>query len=697
MPSTPDENLDHQFLRVAIEAIDDAVEVSDATGVFRYVNPAWERLTGYSLAEAFGRPPSMLRSGFHPDEYYQAAWDTLERGHSWTGMMVSRRKDGGLIHTWLRVYDLRDDQGAVRFRVAVRQDLTEDRRHTEALRVREEQLSLAMQASRDGLCDWDLRSGHFLASDRWKAIVGATGEPHELAAEFLGLVHPDDLDALMEATSAHLASREAAFTAEYRIIDEHGAVRIVESASLTVRDEAGEPRRMVSAVSDITDRKHAEAGLFHSATHDPLTDLPNRALFVEHLRAAIGRAGRDERSAFCLLYIDLRDFKLINDGHGHSVGDQVLCSIAERLRQLVRPGDSLARLGGDEFAVLLAGVSDVAVADTAARRLLRRLEQPHHLDGLTVAVSATIGVAMGDANSEVDRLVRAADTAMYNARKIDHKSVGVATPDATARSQRRARMVVGLREALTRKHLDVMYQPVVDLRTGVMIGAEALVRWYSVELGTVSPVEFVPLAEDTQLAARLGQFVLDRAVADLGAWESAGVLSADFTLHVNVSPRQLLDPRLPAAVARLHESGRVRRDRLCFEITETALIDRPELVVNAIHTLREFGVQFALDDFGTGYSSLSHLRGFAVSTIKIDRSFVALLPEDAVTRQIVAGLLTMTEALGLVVVAEGVETESQQRCLLELGCSRAQGYRFARPMPAAQLHELLVHQAAKAG
>jgi diguanylate cyclase (GGDEF)-like protein/PAS domain S-box-containing protein len=670
------------FLSRALEAIDEAFEVLDVEARFVFVNAAWRRMLGYSTEEVLGRTPAMLRSGLHDDEFYAAATRAFMSGRPWDGEVVSRKKDGQLLFAHVSTTPVRDENGELRYTVTVRRDLNAALSRTQTYSDR---YAMAVMATRDGLSDWDMTTGSVYSSLRWKEIVGVDGRPEELGVRFFERVHDEDRDRVMLQLGEFLMGTDRFLSSEFRVVHGSGEVRHVDCRAIGLRDESGVPVRLVAIFADVTERRRAEEDLRHNATHDPLTGLANRGLFVEELRTAIGRARRIAGPAFGLLYIDLRHFKRINDAHGHSAGDVVLQSVAERLRRTVRPGDVVARLGGDEFAVLLAGACSTENVWIAAERVLRALEEPHNVDGQSLICAVTIGVALGDASSEVDQLVRAADTAMYDARRSDEQSVRFATQEAGERRRRNAKLVDALRRALDRAELHVAYQPILDMASLRVVGVEALARWDSPEFGSVSPAEFVPLAEQAQLAGRLGSLVLDRTLADLERWERQQVVGDRFRVHVNVSPRELLDLRLPGRLARVLEGGAVRPGRLCMEITETALVEHPDVVMGNIRRIKELGVEFALDDFGTGYSSLSHLRGFAVSSVKIDRSFVMQLPGDLVSRQIVRGLLTMTDALGLEVVAEGVEGPEHVARLRALGCRFAQGYHYARPMRADAL------------
>jgi diguanylate cyclase (GGDEF)-like protein/PAS domain S-box-containing protein len=670
------------YLRAALSHLAESVEIVDRDGRLVYVNPAWERLTGYDAASAIGVPARILQSEFHPAEERNEVELALASGRRWEGELIMRRKGGQFVFAHVQAFPVRGAGGEVEHSVVVRRDLNAS---ISSIQKHGDRYAMALLASRDGLWDWDLVTGEMFASHRWREITGIAAPPADVPAVIARGLDPADHDAVGAEIGRFLLGADRYLDLQFRLVQTSGRRVHVSARAVALRDDNGEIVRLVGTLSDITERKRSEAELLHNATHDTLTGLANRALFVEQLRAAIGRSARRPEPDFGLLYIDLRRFKSINDAHGHAVGDLLLQSVATRLGAAVRPGDTVARLGGDEFAVLLDGVRSPAVAHAAAQRILRKLEVPHDLDGRSLVCPATIGVALGGGMSEVDQLVRSADTAMYDARRGDEIPVKVATPDAAERSKRNARLTDALRRAFDGDELQVAYQPIVDIASLRVVAVEALARWDSAEFGPVSPAEFVPLAEQVQLTGRLGQVVLERALRDLTRWEAAGVVDDCFRVHVNVSPRELLDVRLPGQLARAFAAGSVQPGRVCMEITETALVEHPEVVVGNIRRIRDLGITFALDDFGTGYSSLSHLRGFSVSSVKIDRSFVMQLPIDLVSRQIVRGLLTMTEALGLEVVAEGVEGPEHVSGLQALGCRLAQGYHYARPMPAADL------------
>lgn len=693
MPRIPPE-FDPEYFIQALEDSAVGVEICSIDGTFLWVNPAFERMSGYSFDECIGKTArQLLHSDVHPPEFYEAAIATMMRGETWRSIITSRRKDGTLFDSEIIVGPARRTTPGPTHFLALRRDVTEERRMLRALSESEARFSLACQAARDGLWDWDIAARRFYASPRWFELHDQPVRQADIDWCF-AQVHPEDRAAARDAFDAHLAGETATLDHEHRLSLPGGGTRWVLCRGLAVRDQGGVAVRIAGSLTDISDRKRTEEELFRAATHDSLTGVPNRAYFVLQVEQAIARARRRPAgtATFALCFIDLRRFKQVNDGYGHAVGDALLREVAERLQSALRAGDTLARFGGDEFAVLLDGVSDATLAQAAAERLGRVLARSVEVEGRLLPVSATIGVALGDGNSQVDELVRAADEAMYEARSRGDRGHHVAGPTAGVRSERKAKIATALGPALADRQIRVVYQPIIDIWNGRTIGAEALARWTHPELGPVSPAEFVAIAEESGLGPRLGRHVLDTVVAQVRAWEQVRAVSNSFFVNVNVSARQLLDKPLVEHVLGLHEAGEVRRGRLGLEITETVLIERPEEVARTMAMLRHAGVHFSLDDFGTGFSSLSHMRGFPVQAIKIDRSFVEKVPEDAVTAQIVSGLLQMASALGLLVVAEGVETPAQERTLRHLGFGLAQGYLYSKPVPPDEFSALVERQ-----
>jgi diguanylate cyclase (GGDEF)-like protein len=436
-------------------------------------------------------------------------------------------------------------------------------------------------------------------------------------------------------------------------------------------------------VTDVTLRRKAQARLLHAAFYDPLTGLPNRALFRDRLEVAWSRARGRDASRFAVLFLDVDRFKVVNDGLGHRAGDELLVQIGRRLETCRRAGDTVARLGGDEFTLLVEGVADEAEAVAVAERVHRSMSEPFLVEGHEVFASVSIGIALGGANTEApEHSLRDADTAMYRAKLRGSRH---ALFDASMHERVIAalRLENELRRALERDELRVYYQPIVDLLTGRLCGVEALARWQHPERGLISPAEFIPLAEETGLIVELGRAVLERACLD------ARALPAPLTVSVNLSGRQLLQPDLLEQVQRALARADLSPRRLRLELTESMLIESGAVATDRLEDLRRAGVSLCIDDFGTGYSSLSYLHQLPIEAMKIDASFVKAMVTDERKIKIVQSILLLGKGLAIEVVAEGVETAAQAALLVRLGCERAQGYHFARPLPFVDLLSML--------
>jgi diguanylate cyclase (GGDEF)-like protein/PAS domain S-box-containing protein len=440
---------------------------------------------------------------------------------------------------------------------------------------------------------------------------------------------------------------------------------------------------LVATVRDITDRQRVEQTLAHAATHDPLTGLPNRVLLLERLDAALDRQ-RLTTLPLAVLFVDIDRFKLVNDSLGHEIGDDVIRRFAERVRASVRGGDVVARFGGDEVVVLCETTTSVE-ANRLAARIMQSVGEPMHVRGRDVFVSASIGLALGRRSSAgPEQLLRDADHALYEAKQKGRARVEPFNADLRARAARRFDLESQLRTAVRDHQLELWYQPQVDLATGRLVGVEALVRWNHPARGLVSPAEFVPIAEETGLIVPMGRWILFEACRQLAAWR-ARVRHAPASITVNVSSRQLQEPDFTDDVRSALAGTVLTPSAVCLELTEGALMDSDGTALDALREVQRIGVYVGADDFGTGHSSLGRLRDLPVEVLKIDRSFVGGLGREPGDTAIVASIMSLSAAMGLHVIAEGVEHPDQVRALQSLGCRVAQGFLFARPQPAAAI------------
>ncbi|MDO7899876.1 phosphodiesterase DibA [Pseudomonas citrulli] len=450
-----------------------------------------------------------------------------------------------------------------------------------------------------------------------------------------------------------------------------------------IRDDGGQVSHYVAVFSDISAIKDSEHELAHLAHHDPLTGLPNRLLFSDRTEQALASAQLHKRGC-ALLLVDLDHFKNINDSLGHNVGDELLKRVAERFRGLFAPGVTLARLGGDEFAVLIENCSQPGQAAGLARRILDALKEPLRFDGHALFINASVGISLFPSDAlSAGQLLRNADSALFKAKSAGRDGYALYTEELTAHAQQRVEIAFELRRALEQQELRVYYQPVHDLASGRLVGVEALVRWEHPVRGLVSPAEFIPIAERTGLIARIDAWVMDQACRQMCNWQQAGVV-LEF-VAVNVSSRLFAHRELYDQVARvLHDTG---LDPACLEleVTESAVMDDPEVALEQMYRLRELGVRLAIDDFGTGYSSLLRLKRLPVQKLKIDQGFVAGLPWDEDDVAIVRVIVALARSMGMQIHAEGIEQREQAAFLLEQACELGQGYWFGRPVPAPQL------------
>jgi diguanylate cyclase (GGDEF)-like protein/PAS domain S-box-containing protein len=549
----------------------------------------------------------------------------------------------------------------------------------DALRDSEERYRDLVENAHDMIQSADPNGRLLIVNRAWLDTMGY--QEHEVSSLTLfHLLHPESLD-YCRALFERLRSGESPVLVEAVFVAKDGRSVPVEGCA-TGRYVAGRLVAIQAIFRNVTERKEWEARLDQVTRHDHLTNLPNRAVFMDRLDQALVRVRthRSERS-LAVLILDLDRFKLVNETFGHAAGDRMLLAVAERLSGALRDGDTVARLGGDEFAMLLPEIAKVSDTALVVGKIFSALKAPFVIDSHELFVSASIGISVApDDGDESGTLLKHADAAMYRAKDQGRNTYQLYSPAMNVSQLERLSLESSLRHALDRDEFTVYYQPQVELQTGLVVGMEALVRWRHPEWGLVSPARFIPVAEETGLIVSIGERVLSQACAQNRRWQEQGL--APFCMSVNLSARQFQQPDLKNMVARVLRESRLDPKWLDLELTESLLMSEADRTVSTLNALHSMGVGLALDDFGTGYSSLSYLKRYPIDTIKIDQSFVRHITTDSDDAAIAIAIIAMAHSLKLTVVAEGVETEEQRSFMVQHRCDAIQGYLLSAPLPA---------------
>jgi diguanylate cyclase (GGDEF)-like protein/PAS domain S-box-containing protein len=564
---------------------------------------------------------------------------------------------------------------------------TELKKSGQSLKESEERYALAARGANDGLWDWDLRNNKIHYSCRWKAMLGYD-EPEigEKPEEWFSRVNPHDRDELEAKIAAHLEGRNPHFEAEYRVMHRNGTYLWLLNRGLAVRNNDGKAYRMAGSLTDITSRKKAEEHLLHDAFHDALTGLPNRALCLDRIEHAISAMKRRPESLCAVLFLDMDRFKTINDSLGHAVGDLFLISVGRKLVDCVRPGDTVARLGGDEFVVLLENIGDLSDALEVVERIRMKMSVPLPIKGHKINTSVSIGIALGsDRYERPEQVLRDADIAMYRAKARDNTSYELFDSKMHAGILERLQLESDLRRVLERRELVLFYQPIIHLKTQRLAGFETFVRWHHPTRGLLSPLEFIPLAEENGQIATLGEWIFGEACRGLIALQQQYPMQPPLTMSINISAKQFVQPDMADRTALIVTETGVDPRNLVLDITESAIMENVESAVATMHKLRDMGMHIHIDDFGTGYSSLGYLHRFPVNSLKIDRSFINGMTIDGRNNDVILSIMSLAKSLNFEVIAEGVEREHHLRSIKDLQCQYGQGYLFAAPMEQGEL------------
>lgn len=562
-------------------------------------------------------------------------------------------------------------------------------RHMEEMRQSEERFRGAFDHAPIGMA-LVATDGQFLQSNEsLHKILGYT-ETELRAMNFQALTHSDDLVPFQHGFAQVVTGELPTWQMEKRYLHKSGCeVWALVGISLSLEAQSNVPC-LIFQIQDITDRRNAEAKLMHDALHDGLTGLPNRVLFMDHLQKTVARAKRNPNLLFAVLFIDLDRFKIINDSLGHQAGDELLIEVSQRLQRSTRSTDTVARLGGDEFTILLEDVADLSKTLEIADRVLHTLAEPVVLCGQDSWTRGSIGVAMYKPDyADAAAMLRDADTAMYQAKANGKGRYELFNEGMHEHVLKRMKLEADLRRAVERQEFCLHYQPIVALESGKIAGFEALLRWPQSDGAMISPADFIPIAEETGLIILLGEWVLREATRQMREWQERFSLPLSLTISVNLSSKQFADAALSEKIMQILAETRLAPHCLKLELTESVVMEKIETTSALLRQLRQLGIQLSIDDFGTGYSSLSYLARLPLDTLKIDRSFVSQMLANEENLEVVKAIIMLARALGLEVVAEGVETPEQLRQLQMLQCGYGQGYHFSRPVAAPAAGRLI--------
>jgi len=666
-----------RMLSYAVEQSSSSLIVTDSESRIEYVNQKFCETTGYAADEVIGQKTNILKSNYTNPSVYQELWLAITSGKDWHGELLNKRKNGDLFWERTAISPFKNPQNGTTRYLAIKQDITEQKKADETLRLSATVFDTASEAvmitDKDNRIQMVNKAFYLITGYSEEEIVGK--DPSILSSGR----HPDQFYQDMW----EILHKKGNWEGEIWNRRKNGEV-FPEWLSITlVRDNNQHLSHYVSLFSDISKRKKDEEQINYQANYDALTGLPNRNLFKDRLSRAMQQADRDQQ-LMALLFIDLDRFKHVNDSMGHLAGDKLLQSAAKRLLESIRSSDTIARLGGDDFTVIMSGFEEIHTVEDTVNQLLNRLETPYEINGTETFISASIGIAVyPDDGLDIDTLLINADNAMYRVKETGRNGYHFFTHEMNVEAHERQELDTALHQAIENNEFVLHYQPIINTESEQAISTEALIRWQNPKRGLVPPAHFIPLAEDTGLIVPIGEWVLFTACREAANWPPH---NGKFPgVSVNLSVRQFQRQNVTELVKRALQESRLPAQRLTLEITESLLVSDDKNVLTTLHELRDLGIELSIDDFGTGYSSLSYLKLFPLTCLKIDRSFIMDMTTDPESAALVEAILSMAQSLGLKVIAEGVEEREQVEFLKQRNCDRIQGFYFSRPIPREEL------------